>query len=64
LANKPENATKVIGKDCTSEPKAIDKTSSLEDVLFLIGDLLCTLRIVQGNAFRGVVVGVTLVDLE
>jgi hypothetical protein len=40
LAMEAEDTTKVIGKDCTSKPRAIDETGCLEDVLLLFGDLL------------------------
>jgi len=63
LANEAENATKVIGKDRTSEPRAIDQTRRLEDVLVLSGELLYTVVILQGNIVW-VHVGGTLVNLE
>jgi hypothetical protein len=49
LANKAENAANVVRKDRTSEPSAIDETRRLKDLLFLIGDLLCALRVIQGD---------------
>jgi len=63
LANEAENATKVIGKDRASKPLAIDQTRRLEDVLFLSGELLYTVGILQGNIVW-VDVGGTLVNLK
>lgn len=63
LAMEAENTTKVIGKDCASKPRAIDETRSLEDVLFLFGDLLHALRIVQADCIW-VLIGTALVDLQ
>jgi hypothetical protein len=45
LANEAENAANVVRKDRTSEPSAIDEARRLEDLLFLIGDFLCALRV-------------------
>jgi len=44
-ANEAENAANVVRKDRTSEPRAIDETRRLEDLLFLIGDFLRALRV-------------------
>ena len=63
MANEAENATKVIGKDRASEPLAIDQTRRLEDVLFLSGELLYTVGILQRNIVW-VDVGGTLVNLK
>jgi hypothetical protein len=49
LANEAENAANVVRKDRTSEPRAIDEACYLEDLLFLIGDFLCALRVSQGD---------------
>jgi hypothetical protein len=50
LATKTENAAKVIGKDGSSKPSAVDESRGLENVFVLISDLLSTLRIMQGDA--------------
>jgi hypothetical protein len=63
LANEAQNAANVVRKDCTSEPRAIDEACRLEDLLFLIGDFLCTLRIVQGDIIW-VLPRITLINLK
>ena len=40
LADEAENAAEVIRKDGTSEPRAVDKACSLEDLFILIMNLL------------------------
>ncbi|KAI9510564.1 hypothetical protein F5148DRAFT_1147485 [Russula earlei] len=45
--NEAENAAKLIGKDCNSEPRAVDEPRSLESPLVLIGEHLYTVRILQ-----------------
>ena len=57
-----EDATKVIGEDRSSKPRAIDETRCLEDVLFLLGELLYALGVIQADFVR-VFIGATLVDL-
>lgn len=64
LANEAENATKVIRKDRTSKPRAIDETRGLKDFLILIIDLRPALRILQVNSFWGVRPGATLINLK
>jgi hypothetical protein len=49
LANEAENAANVVRKDGTSEPSAIDETRRLKDLLFLSGDFLLALRVLQGD---------------
>jgi hypothetical protein len=63
LANEAENAANVVRKDRTSEPRAIDETRNLKDLLFLVGDFLCALRIPQGDIIW-VLPGVTLINLK
>ena len=63
LANKAENAANVVRKDRTSEPRAIDEARRLEDLLFLIGDFLCALRITRGDIIW-VLPRVTLINLK
>jgi hypothetical protein len=53
LANEAENAANVVRKDRTSEPRAIDEARRLEDLLFLIGDFLYALRLIQGGCHLG-----------
>jgi hypothetical protein len=64
LATEAENAAKVIRKDRTSKPRAIDETRSLKDLLILILNLRCALRILQVNSFWGIRPGVTLIYLK
>lgn len=49
LANEAENAANVVRKDRTSEPRTIDEAGCLEELLFLIGDFLCAMRLLQGD---------------
>jgi hypothetical protein len=63
LAHEAENAANVIRKNRTSEPGAIDEARSLEDLLFLIGEFLCALRIVRRDILW-VLPGATLINLE
>jgi hypothetical protein len=62
LAMEAKDATKVIGKDCTSKPRAIDETRCLEDILFLLGELLHAVGIIQSDILW-IFVGTTLIDL-
>jgi hypothetical protein len=57
-----KDAAKVIGKDCTSKPRAIDETRCLEDILFLLGKLLHAVVVIQRETLW-VFVGTTFVDL-
>jgi hypothetical protein len=57
-----EDATKVIGKDRASKPGAVDETRSLEDVLFLLGELLCTVGLVDRDILW-LFISATLIDL-
>ena len=63
MANETENTMKVIRKDGTSKPRAINQTRRLEDVLVLFRELLYTLQILQRNIVW-VDVGATLVNLK
>ena len=49
LANEAKNTANVVRKDRTSEPRAINEARRLENLLFLIGDFLCALRLIQGD---------------
>jgi len=57
-----EDATKVIGKDRASKPRAVDETRCLEDVLFLLGELLCTVGLVDRDILW-LFISATLIDL-
>jgi hypothetical protein len=63
LANEAENAANVVRKNRTSEPRAIDKARSLEDLLFLVGDFLCALRLVNWDIIW-VLPHITLINLQ
>ena len=63
LANEAENAANVVGKDRTSEPRAIDEARRLEDLFFLIGDFLYALRLIQGDIIW-VLPRITLINLK
>jgi hypothetical protein len=63
LANEAENAANVVRKDRTSEPRAIDEACYLEDLLFLIGNFLQTLLIVQGDIIW-ILPRITLINLK
>jgi hypothetical protein len=63
LANEAENAANVVRKDCTSEPRAIDEARRLENLLFLIGDFLYALRLIQGDIIW-VLPRITLINLK
>lgn len=52
MANETKNAVKVIGKDCTSEPRTVDKARSLEYFLVLIGNLLRAVGMIKGDVLR------------
>ena len=63
LANEAEDAANVVRKDRTSEPRAIDEARRLEDLLFLIGNLLYAVRILQGDIIW-VLPRATLINLK
>ena len=63
LTNEAENAGNVVRKDRASEPRAIDEARRLEDLLFLIGDFLYALRLIQGD-ISWVLPLITLINLK
>jgi hypothetical protein len=63
LANEAENAANVVRKDRTSEPRAIDEARRLEDLLFLIGNFLYALRLIQGDVIW-ILPRITLINLK
>jgi hypothetical protein len=63
LANEAKDAANVVRKDRTSEPRAINEARRLEDLLFLVGDFLYALRLIQGDIIW-VLPRITLINLK
>jgi hypothetical protein len=63
LANETKNTANVVRKDRTSKPRTIDEARCLEDLLFLTGDFLYTLRFLQGDVIW-VLPRITLINLK
>jgi hypothetical protein len=63
LANEAKDAANVVRKDRTSEPRAINKARLLEDLLFLVGDFLYGVRIIQADIIW-VLPRITLINLK